>query len=685
MKRGTQLKLRLDIINTALAVAGVVFLVLFIRHNISLKEDNLWQFVIVVVPVALVVFPIFLVLITIWLKPLFTFLDSERPKGGAMLDQKEATALIIRAMTYPVRHITAAMICWNVAAVTVAVISALLGILSREDSLVLVNTVFIFSILINMISYYHTRLIIPPVVEEANHRAGAIDFIPQGTLSSVRSKVMTFVGAIIIFLILFFLQIVAISAVTNRKHMLNEIGGDKMSLILSGLDALSTSTGEIDCRDLIGESIRGLTEIVIVHPEGQILCGNPSAQLKGAIDLVLSGGLSQSSKLFDPLVIVVRAQNDYTVGILCDWRVFYLPVIYTSFWNLFFVFIMGLIALYLGRMIAIDIANSLTDLSGSMQTIALGEGDLTRRISHQSSREIAQLSSWFNRFISRLAELIKSSQTQARRVSTSMKQMRRHSDDFIQESQRQDNIIRDVRDAGKSFDVIGKSLSGKMQDVHKLSKRNVSSAQQGLQSIKDISEGVKQLIDTAGAATNSFQELQTRSKAINEIIEIVEKLTDQTRLLSFNAMLEAISAGEKGQRFSVVAGEVRNLADDVAGSTTRIMRIIKEIILLIDTLGEKNMQEQAQLDSLKVKISSARAQFNQIVHLSDRTTREITFLKEDFGSQQHLIIDSARQIEDMVAITEKVMASGNLFQGIIDELEVMTRRQEENIQRFKVD
>jgi len=461
MKRGTQLKLRLDIINTALAVAGVVFLVLFIRHNISLKEDNLWQFVIVVVPVALVVFPIFLVLITIWLKPLFTFLDSERPKGGAMLDQKEATALIIRAMTYPVRHITAAMICWNVAAVTVAVISALLGILSREDSLVLVNTVFIFSILINMISYYHTRLIIPPVVEEANHRAGAIDFIPQGTLSSVRSKVMTFVGAIIIFLILFFLQIVAISAVTNRKHMLNEIGGDKMSLILSGLDALSTSTGEIDCRDLIGESIRGLTEIVIVHPEGQILCGNPSAQLKGAIDLVLSGGLSQSSKLFDPLVIVVRAQNDYTVGILCDWRVFYLPVIYTSFWNLFFVFIMGLIALYLGRMIAIDIANSLTDLSGSMQTIALGEGDLTRRISHQSSREIAQLSSWFNRFISRLAELIKSSQTQARRVSTSMKQMRRHSDDFIQESQRQDNIIRDVRDAGKSFDVIGKSLSGK--------------------------------------------------------------------------------------------------------------------------------------------------------------------------------------------------------------------------------
>jgi len=222
-------------------------------------------------------------------------------------------------------------------------------------------------------------------------------------------------------------------------------------------------------------------------------------------------------------------------------------------------------------------------------------------------------------------------------------------------------------------------------NVHKLSKRNVSSAQQGLQSIKDISEGVKQLIDTAGAATNSFQELQTRSKAINEIIEIVEKLTDQTRLLSFNAMLEAISAGEKGQRFSVVAGEVRNLADDVAGSTTRIMRIIKEIILLIDTLGEKNMQEQAQLDSLKVKISSARAQFNQIVHLSDRTTREITFLKEDFGSQQHLIIDSARQIEDMVAITEKVMASGNLFQGIIDELEVMTRRQEENIQRFKVD
>jgi len=71
--------------------------------------------------------------------------------------------------------------------------------------------------------------------------------------------------------------------------------------------------------------------------------------------------------------------------------------------------------------------------------------------------------------------------------------------------------------------------------------------------------------------------LSNKVNKIRDIVRIINTITDQTKVIAFNAALEAASAGETGKRFAVVAGEVNRLADDIAVLTRQIREQVEEI------------------------------------------------------------------------------------------------------------
>jgi len=79
------------------------------------------------------------------------------------------------------------------------------------------------------------------------------------------------------------------------------------------------------------------------------------------------------------------------------------------------------------------------------------------------------------------------------------------------------------------------------------------------------------------ASLQEILELGSKSKEISKVMEIINSVADQTKLIAFNAALEAASAGESGRRFGVVAAEIRRLADSVTDSTGEIETKISEI------------------------------------------------------------------------------------------------------------
>ena len=101
--------------------------------------------------------------------------------------------------------------------------------------------------------------------------------------------------------------------------------------------------------------------------------------------------------------------------------------------------------------------------------------------------------------------------------------------------------------------------------------------------------------------------LGAKSKQISKVMELINTLAAQTKLIAFNAALEASSAGESGRRFSVVANEIRRLADSVTDSTQEIEGHTEEIQNAINRLVVASEKGASSIEKgVEVSINTAQ-------------------------------------------------------------------------------
>lgn len=137
------------------------------------------------------------------------------------------------------------------------------------------------------------------------------------------------------------------------------------------------------------------------------------------------------------------------------------------------------------------------------------------------------------------------------------------------------------------------------QQVNKLAQQSTETRQiadEGNVAIQQATQNLGTITETIEFATQAIQGLGNRSKEIDEIVGIITDIANQTSLLALNAAIEAARAGQHGQGFSVVASEVRKLAD---GSS----RAAEKISLLVQEIQNETRKNVAEMDNNLQKIS----------------------------------------------------------------------------------
>jgi methyl-accepting chemotaxis protein WspA len=134
-----------------------------------------------------------------------------------------------------------------------------------------------------------------------------------------------------------------------------------------------------------------------------------------------------------------------------------------------------------------------------------------------------------------------------------------------------------VSATSKQIHATARDLAQTMQSVTQMAADAAETAHGGVENLKGIRTAIEALAETSKSMEQSFGAIQEKTGNIDRVITSITKIANRTNLLSLNAAIEAEKAGEQAGGFSVVALEVRRLADQTAVAALDIERQIREM------------------------------------------------------------------------------------------------------------
>lgn len=247
------------------------------------------------------------------------------------------------------------------------------------------------------------------------------------------------------------------------------------------------------------------------------------------------------------------------------------------------------------------VTRPLEKLSDSLNEIASGEGDLTRRLSVHNNDEIGHAAQSFNQMMENFCRLIRQIRESASQVSsqsgTLSASARRVAASSAQQTEKSVLAAAAVEEMVSRIDAISQST----ERVHMNSRESLSRSEEGGLVLEHLGREMENVEQAVSLMSSSASDFVRNTETISSITQEVKGIADQTNLLALNAAIEAARAGEAGRGFAVVADEVRKLAEQSARSANEIEKITK-------MLAEKSVSvTQAIGESLKFIDSSKEA------------------------------------------------------------------------------
>ncbi|UTI40157.1 methyl-accepting chemotaxis protein [Niallia sp. RD1] len=226
-------------------------------------------------------------------------------------------------------------------------------------------------------------------------------------------------------------------------------------------------------------------------------------------------------------------------------------------------------------------------------------------------------------------------------------------------------VIHQFADDLNNMDQSVTGVNGSADLIMRMAKDNSIEMEQMIQSFEKLNQTFQEVINRVNASGGNISSVQAMT-------ELIHSIADQTNLLALNAAIEAARAGEAGKGFSVVANEIRTLAEKSKDSSERIDSIIKGVSL--DTKNMVGTAEEVNKDLLQQKeqLGSTIHSFEEILKAVESMIPEIIKTKDasvKIQNEKEIILE---ELENTSAISEDVAASAEEISASAEEMSSAT-------------
>ncbi len=228
-------------------------------------------------------------------------------------------------------------------------------------------------------------------------------------------------------------------------------------------------------------------------------------------------------------------------------------------------------------------------------------------------------------------------------------------------------------------------IADNAQTVAAIAERTLSGARTGEGAIRSFMDSMERVRRNASDVGSAMQKLSRSLERIGSVVDVIDEIADRSDLLALNAALEGAKAGEAGRGFSIVAAEMRRLAENVMESTKEIKTLISDIrsaSTLANTSAERNVVMAAEGEKLgSSAIESVSGILSGVQETSD-AARVIHLATQQQRTATEQVVQSMAEIEE---ITRQAQGGSRQATSAAAELTGLAERLSELVQRFKVE
>lgn len=349
-------------------------------------------------------------------------------------------------------------------------------------------------------------------------------------------------------------------------------------------------------------------------------------------------------------------------------------------------FLTILAALIAGVGIVVMLLRSIHDPMSSM-TSALKEimkGDFSRPLDYDRNDEFGVLITGFNQMRVYLSDLVKQVQRSGIQVTSSITEIAATTKEQETTANEHAATTSEIAASSTQIAATSSSLLSTMKRVNSLTRNTAFASEEGHKGLLNINNIMVKVGDATGSIVDKLSILNEKANNVAGVVKTINKVADQTNLLSLNAAIEAEKAGEYGAGFAVVATEIRRLADQTAVATFDIEQMVHDVQSAVSSavMGIDKFAEDVRL-SIEEIHGSGEQLANVIEQVSvlmpQIETMNDGIEAQTFGAKQ--ISDAISQLNEAAQQTADSLAQNS---SAIAQLQQAAVGLQDAISRFKL-